>query len=49
MLVKRQIKTKEGFIMSKSKLVKANEKMADTVVSDYKKIENEVVGAYKKN
>ena len=35
--------------MSKSKLVKANEKIADTVVSSYKKIENGVVGAYKKN
>ena len=34
--------------MSKSKLVKANEKIADTVVSGYKKIENSVVGAYKK-
>lgn len=34
--------------MSKSKLVKANEKIADTVVGGYKKIENGVVGAYKK-
>lgn len=34
--------------MAKSKLVKANEKIAETVVGGYKKIENSVVGAYKK-
>ncbi len=34
--------------MAKSKLVKANEKIADAVVGGYKKIENGVVGAYKK-
>ncbi|MDE6747532.1 MAG: hypothetical protein K2K21_00490 [Lachnospiraceae bacterium] len=34
--------------MAKSKLVKANEKIADTVVGGYKKIEEGVVGAYKK-
>ena len=34
--------------MAKSKLVKANEKIAESVVSGYKKIENGVVGGYKK-
>jgi uncharacterized protein YutE (UPF0331/DUF86 family) len=34
--------------MAKSKLVKANEKIAEGVVGGYKKIENGVVGAYKK-
>ena len=34
--------------MAKSKLVKANEKIAETVVSGYKKIEDGVVGGYKK-
>jgi hypothetical protein len=34
--------------MAKSKLVKANEKIADGVVGGYKKIENGVVSAYKK-
>jgi hypothetical protein len=34
--------------MAKSKLVKANEKIAEGVVGGYKKIENSVVGAYKK-
>ena len=34
--------------MAKSKLVKANEKIADAVVGGYKKIEEGVVGAYKK-
>ena len=34
--------------MAKSKLVKANEKIADAVVGGYKKIEDGVVGAYKK-
>jgi hypothetical protein len=35
-------------IMAKSKLVKANEKIAEGVVSGYKAIENGVVGGYKK-
>lgn len=34
--------------MAKSKLVKANEKIAEGVVGGYKKIENGVVGSYKK-
>jgi hypothetical protein len=35
-------------IMAKSKLVKANEKIAEGVVGGYKAIENGVVGGYKK-
>ena len=34
--------------MAKSKLVKANEKIAEAVVGGYKKIEEGVVGGYKK-
>lgn len=34
--------------MAKSKLVKANEKIAESVVDGYKKIEEGVVGGYKK-
>lgn len=34
--------------MAKSKLVKANEKIAEGVVDGYKKIEGGVVGGYKK-
>lgn len=34
--------------MAKSKLVKANEKIAENVVEGYKKIENGVVEGYKK-
>ena len=34
--------------MAKSKLVKANEKIAESVVDGYKKIEKNVVGGYKK-
>lgn len=34
--------------MAKSKLVKANEKIAEEVVGGYKKIEESVVGSYKK-
>ena len=34
--------------MAKSKLVKANEKIAENVVGGYKKIEDTVVGGYKK-
>ena len=34
--------------MAKSKLVKANEKIAEGVVDGYKKIEKGVVGGYKK-
>ena len=34
--------------MAKSKLVKANQKIAEEVVGGYKKIENGVVGGYKK-
>ncbi|MCB6415065.1 hypothetical protein LI221_08315 [Faecalimonas umbilicata] len=34
--------------MAKSKLVKANEKIAAEVVGGYKKIEKGVVGSYKK-
>ena len=34
--------------MAKSKIVKANEKIAETVTSGYKKIEKGVVGGYKK-
>ena len=41
-------KSKEETIMAKSKLVKANEKIAEKVVNGYKKIEETVVGGYKK-
>lgn len=41
-------KGKEVTIMAKSKLVKANEKIAEKVVGGYKKIEDTVVGSYKK-
>ena len=34
--------------MAKSKIVKANEKIADVVIGGYKKIEEGVVGGYKK-
>lgn len=34
--------------MAKSKLVKANEKIAETVVGTYQKIEDTVVGGYTK-
>lgn len=34
--------------MARSKLVKANEKIAESVVDGYKKIEKNVVGGYKK-
>lgn len=34
--------------MAKSKLVKANEKIAEAVTDVYRKIEDSVVGAYKK-
>lgn len=34
--------------MAKSKLVKANEKIAENVVKGYKRIEEGVVGSYKK-
>ena len=34
--------------MAKSKLVKANEKIAENVVDGYKKVEESVVGGYKK-
>ena len=34
--------------MAKSKLVKANQKIADSVAGGYKKIERGVVGGYKK-
>lgn len=34
--------------MAKSKLAEANEKIAESVVENYKKIENGVVGSYKK-
>ena len=34
--------------MAKSKLAKANEKIAEGVVGGYKKVEESVVGAYKK-
>lgn len=37
-----------GVDMAKSKIVKANEKIAGTVVGGYKKIENAVVGGYTK-
>lgn len=36
------------FIMAKSKLVKANKKIAQEVVGGYKKVEETVVGGYKK-
>ena len=39
---------KENRTMTKSKLVKANEKIAESVVGGYKKIEEGVVGGYKK-
>lgn len=42
---KREMETKS---MAKSKLVKANEKIAEEVVCGYKKIEEGVVGGYKK-
>lgn len=35
-------------MMAKSKLAKANEKIAENVVGGYKKIEDGVVGGYKK-
>lgn len=35
--------------MAKSKLVKANEKIAEKVAGGYKAIENRVVGVYTKN
>lgn len=34
--------------MAENKFVKANEEIAETVVSGYKKIEDSVVGGYKK-
>ncbi len=34
--------------MAKSKLVKANEKISETVMNTYQKIENTVVGSYMK-
>ena len=34
--------------MAKSKLVKANEKIAENVVDGYKKVEESVVGGYKR-
>lgn len=34
--------------MAKSKIVKANEKVADAVVGTYKKVEDTVVGGYTK-
>ena len=34
--------------MAKSKLIKANKKIAETVVNGYKDIENRVVGTYTK-
>ncbi|MBR6668506.1 MAG: hypothetical protein IKL25_09130 [Clostridia bacterium] len=34
--------------MAKSKLVKANQKIAQTVVEGYKKVEDAVVGGYRK-
>lgn len=34
--------------MAKSKIVKANEKIAEAVVGGYKKIEDTVVGGYRK-
>lgn len=34
--------------MAKSKIVKANEKIADAVVGTYKKVEDTVVGGYTK-
>lgn len=34
--------------MAKSKLIKANEKIAEKVVGGYKAIENTVVGGYRK-
>lgn len=39
---------KENKFMAKSKLVKANEKIAEGVVGGYKKIEEGVVSGYKK-
>ena len=39
---------KGEIVMAKSKLVKANEKIAETVVGGYKKIENAVVDTYTK-
>lgn len=45
---KKRNKVKECFKMAKSKLVKANEKIAEGVVEGYKKIENGVVNGYKK-
>lgn len=34
--------------MAKSKIVKANEKLAEKVVETYKKVENTVIDGYKK-
>lgn len=42
------IKKKESSDMAKSKLVKANQKIAEGVVGGYRKIEEGVVGGYKK-
>ena len=39
---------KEERIMAKSRLVKANEKIAEKVVGGYKKIEEGVVGGFNK-
>ena len=46
--MKRRKGEKENQNMAKSKLVKANEKIAEEVVGGYKKIEEGVVGSYKK-
>mgnify|MGYP003207402298 CR=1 FL=1 len=40
-------KRKEIIKMAKSKLVKANEKIAEEIVESYKNIEEGVVGGYK--
>lgn len=37
-----------NFVMAKSKIVKANERIAEKVVGGYQKIEDTVVGSYKK-
>ena len=43
-----KITKKGGWNMAKSKLMEANEKIAEKVVDTYKKVEDTVVGSYTK-
>ena len=47
-VLKRQVSLIGGDYVAKSKLVKVNQKIADTVAQSYKKVENTVVKGYKK-